>query len=78
MINPFDIYDKEVEFRKQYGLPLDMSYDEVLELDLKELRRCDTILMFDGWDKSRGCIIEKGEALEHGLNILYAETYLLR
>lgn len=78
VINPFDVYDKEIKVRKHYGLPLDMTYDEILELDMKELCKCDTILMFDDWDKSRGCILEKGKAKELGFNILYTKTYLLK
>jgi len=38
------------------------SYSDYVEGDLVILARCDGIVMIDGWEKSKGAIIEKERA----------------
>lgn len=40
-----------------------LSREDYLELDLKLLEWCDTIVMLDGWQRSRGCNREYGYAI---------------
>lgn len=49
--------------------------DEVwLEGDLELLRRCDAILMVQGWELSFGAVQERAFALEHGIMSFYAPS----
>lgn len=45
----------------------DLTYEEYLAYDLEELRRCDAIYMMPGWVRSRGCKVEREEAIRNGL-----------
>ena len=43
-------------------------YDATLEL----LKRCDGIIMVDGWESSKGSVMEHTYAKQHGIPIFYA------
>lgn len=47
------------------------SYDEILDLDLAALQKCEAIFMLPGWEKSKGACIEYGYALAKGINIMH-------
>lgn len=47
------------------------SYDEILDLDLAALQKCEAIFMLPGWEKSKGACIEYGYALSKGINIMH-------
>ncbi len=42
-----------------------------LDGDLEILRRCDIIVMLDGWKHSEGATAEREAAIDHGLEIKY-------
>jgi hypothetical protein len=43
-----------------------------LDGDLEMLRRCDAVLMVDGWGQSVGAKAEREEALRCGIPVLYS------
>ena len=45
------------------------SYDEMLEIDMNALSKCDMILLLPGYEKSKGAIKELERALELGLQV---------
>lgn len=47
------------------------AYDEILDLDLAALQKCEAIFMLPGWEKSKGACIEYGYALAKGINIMH-------
>ena len=51
------------------GLPSDATWAEHLRADLATLRRCDSICMLRGWERSRGAQIERRAALKRGMPI---------
>lgn len=42
------------------------SYDELLKIDIALLDTCDGIYMLEGWENSRGALIEKLYTLQNG------------
>lgn len=54
-----------------YPLPDSTSHDEYMEICLRLLGMCDTIVMMDGWRGSTGACIEYGYAMARELNVLY-------
>lgn len=47
------------------------AHEEMLKIDLSILSHCDAIYMLDGWEKSKGAIMEHELAEKIGLEILY-------
>lgn len=45
------------------SLPDDITYEELLKLDLQILEMCDTLVLLPGWEKSCGANREYGYAL---------------
>ena len=45
------------------SLPDDITYEELLRLDLQILEMCDTLVQLPGWEKSCGANREYGYAL---------------
>lgn len=45
------------------SLPDDITYEELLKLDLQILEMCDTLVQLPGWEKSCGANREYGYAL---------------
>lgn len=52
------------------------SYDEIMDIDLDILSRCDYMIQLPGWEKSRGCNIEYGYARAADKIILKVEDVL--
>ncbi len=52
------------------------SYDEIMDIDLDILHRCDVLVQLPGWEKSRGCNIEYGYARAADKIILKVEDVL--
>ena len=72
------------EIREKYGVDTevvdgwDVKRDEKEPLELlgeslKEMAKCDTVYMAQGWDKARGCRIELMAASEYGKEIIYGD-----
>ena len=67
IVNPFMIADRLRKERLQQGdfsLP---SYDELMDADLEQLRKCDCVLFCPKWTESEGCKMEYGEAVRLGI-----------
>lgn len=62
-VNPFDIYAGE-----------DPTYIDHIVADLKELYRCDAIVMCSGWQKSKGCRLEYSFAQIYGLRVILQDV----
>ena len=54
-------------------LPIDMSYDEYMEIDYKLLDMCEAIYMIPGWNKSNGSKLELERALSQKMRIMTVE-----
>lgn len=52
------------------SLPLNISYEEIMELGLLLLGKSDAIYMLKGWEKSCGSNREYGFALAAGIDII--------
>lgn len=52
------------------GLPKESTWDEHMKADLKLLLDCDAIYLLDGWEHSKGAIIEFELAKSLGIKIL--------
>lgn len=55
-------------------LPEDMTYEEILEIDIHLLEYADAIYLLRGWQSSRGANREYGYALGAGKDIMTQET----
>ena len=44
---------------------------------LELLRKCDAILLCDGWEESKGCRIEKQFAQGMGIEVLFEESLII-
>ena len=51
------------------GLSRDATWAEHIRADLATLRRCDSICVLRGWERSRGAQIERRAALKRGMPI---------
>lgn len=51
-----------------------ISMEDYLELDLKLLEWCDSIVMLDGWEQSRGCNREYGYAVGTQKSIIHIKN----
>ena len=56
------------------SLPEDMTYEEIVEIDIHLLEYADAIYMLRGWQSSRGANREYGYALGAGKDIMKQET----
>ena len=52
-------------------LPNDFTHAEYMEVCLAQLNCCNVIYMLNGWEQSKGAMIELGYAKEHGHGIIY-------
>lgn len=55
-------------------LPEDMTYEEIVEIDIQLLEYADAIYLLRGWQSSRGANREYGYALGAGKDIMKQET----
>ena len=62
-VNPFD-----------NGLGDDASYEEHIKADLKLMLGCDAIILCEGWQLSKGCVLESHVATACGLTVVDALT----
>ena len=55
------------------GLPMDILNKPLFFLgqSLMYMSYCDVVYFCDGWDKTRGCILEHKAAEAYGLELLY-------
>lgn len=53
------------------GLPFNAEHAEHMKKDIRELLKCDAIVMLSGWQSSRGCKTEWDVARAIGLRIYY-------
>lgn len=63
-INPAHLFE---------GMPEDMTYDEIMRVDLAALETCDAIYMLKGYKSSKGALKELQRANEMGLKVIYEE-----
>ena len=70
VINPFKIGDW-----LRASLKREPTYDEYMDADLAVLRGCTAIYMCEGWSRSVGCKIERQEAINAGLEVIYEYSY---
>lgn len=52
-----------------------LPIDVIMSRDLRELAKCDSIALGEGWQKSEGCAIEIRKAIELGLEFLDARDF---
>lgn len=53
------------------GLPFNAEHEEHMKKDIRELLKCDAIVMLSGWQLSKGCKTEWEVAKAVGLRVLY-------
>lgn len=61
ILNPCDC----IRYAEEAKLP----YEECIDICLELVKKCDAMFLFDGWDKSRGCVIETAYALNAGIAV---------
>nr|DAF86324.1 MAG TPA: Nucleoside 2-deoxyribosyltransferase [Siphoviridae sp. ctQkj3] len=49
----------------------ELSYDEILKIDIELLSRCDVVLVKGDWENSRGCIREIQAAHERNIPVFH-------
>ena len=52
-------------------LPKDATHEDYMKICMRELAKCDTIYMMNGWQESRGACREYGYALGRQMAILH-------
>lgn len=55
-----------------YDDPNDFTYEKAMQECLALLRRCDAVLMVDGWRESRGAKIERHVAYRHWIPVCHS------
>ena len=66
VVNPFDVYDAwKITYNRE------PTYEEIMQADLADLRRCDAIYMCKGWETSAGCVRERQQAINQEQTIVY-------
>ena len=53
----------------RYAEDAKLSYEACMDICLKLLEGCDTLLLAPGWEKSRGCVIETAFAIHEGIHV---------
>ena len=53
------------------------TYKEYMDMSLKELMQCDTIMMLKGYEYSKGALLELHYAQCVGMNIFFENNYFL-
>ena len=49
-----------------------ITWQQYMDMDLDILARCTGILMIEGWEASKGAVVEHNFALAHGIKIYYS------
>lgn len=63
VITPFDICPEK-----------DMPYSFYIGKDIMTLLECDTIYFLNGWEKSRGCLLEYSAAKIYNKEMMFEKT----
>ena len=50
-----------------------VSYDEMMDIDLRLLKMCKAIYMLKNWEGSKGACVERLTALQLGMKIIYED-----
>lgn len=50
-----------------------LTYDEMMDIDLRLLKMCKAIYMLKNWEGSKGACIERLMALQLGMKIIYED-----
>lgn len=61
VVNPAELYRV---------LPQDITYEEIMQIDLQLMDLCEALVQLPGWEKSLGCNREYGYALAKDMIIL--------
>lgn len=65
-----EVIDTLFEFEVQNVLHIPVYY---LGLSIEEMSNADAVLFMNGWNETRGCLIEHAVANEYGIKILYED-----
>ena len=52
----------------------DLPYTEIIKQCLELVRNCDGLVLTGDWENSRGCLLERQEAEQYGLEIIDLNT----
>lgn len=52
----------------------DLTYEEIIKQCLELVQKCDGLVLTGDWKKSRGCLLERKEAEQYGLEIIDLNT----
>ena len=52
-------------------LPEDTSYEEYMNMCFCMLDMCDGVYFINGWEDSKGCLMEYGFSIKKGIEILH-------
>lgn len=63
VVNPLDAL--------QYAKMTQLSYDEILKIDIELLSRCDAVLVRGDWERSLGCRREVKAAHERNIPVFW-------
>ena len=66
-----------VELNTKYGVFPCREWAPAMKVDIAALMECDTIVLLDGWENSRGATMEHSLALQVGITILTTRNFLL-
>lgn len=76
-------FSKAENFIKECGytpinpiMPLGFTYREYIDIGLSKLKYCDAIYMLQGWEDSKGAVLEHTYAQTIGMEIMYDEGEL--
>lgn len=50
-----------------------LTYDEIMDIDIRLLKTCKTIYMLKNWEGSKGACMERFTALQLGMKIIYED-----
>ena len=52
-------------------LPEDTNYEEYMKMSFCMLDMCDGVYFINGWEDSKGCLMEYGFSIKKGIEILH-------
>jgi len=74
--NDWDVFSP-ISHSHPLQLIKDRPYDEWMELDNVIMSRCDGLILAPGWQKSKGCVLEREWFAKRGLPILEYDGLML-
>ena len=54
-------------------LPTETTWEEYMQMSMTMLRMCNAIYMLNGWEDSKGAVLEYNYALENNYKIIFEE-----